>query len=214
MNGLDQAQMNLMTEAAEWRLLGLLFECPTDAWREEILDLADEVADGELAETARLAADEGTEGLFHSTFGPGGPAPGREVSYRSWVQPGYMISEISAFYRAFAFTPKTAETPDHVAVEASFISYLKLKQIYALSVKDAEHAEITSQAGEAFIKEHLSKIAEPLARSLSRSGVEYLSRAGRLLLNRVGPDPDRDGKREFLPVLSADDETFECGPAV
>jgi len=200
-----------MTEAAEWRLLGLLFDCPSDKWRREVSGLANEVGDPELAETARLAAAQGSEGLFHSTFGPGGPAPGREVSYRSWVQPGYMLSEITAFFKAFAFSPDTRETPDHVSVEASFVSYLKLKRAFALANEDAEKAEVAAQAEAAFVTCHLAKYAEPLSRALLESGVEYLSRAGQALFQRVGSDPDAAGKRTILPVFPAEDEDFDCG---
>ena len=204
-------QEKLISDAAEWRLLGLLFECPSESWRREIAGLAEEVSDQELAAAGRLAAREASEGLFHSTFGPGGPAPGREVSYRSWVQPGYMISEISAFYRAFAFSPKTTETPDHIAVEAAFVSYLKMKQAFAIAAGNEEHARITSEAEAIFIRDHLTKIAEPLCRSLAHSGIGYLSVAGDALLKRTGPDPDRAEKRGFLPVLDTDEETFRCG---
>lgn len=208
---IEDAEARLINEAAEWRMIGLLFECPSEDWRREIAGLAEEISDEELAAAGRLALSEGSEGLFHSTFGPGGPAPGREVSYRSWVQPGYMISEINAFYRAFAFSPKTPETPDHVAVEASFISYLKMKQAFAVASGRDEQAKITSEAEDAFVRGHLSKIAEPLCNSLALSGLRYLAAAGNALLTRTGPDPDRQTKRQFLPVLDTDEETFRCG---
>lgn len=214
MNGLNKRQSELVKEAADWLLLGLLFECPSEEWKRELTRLALETANPDLADAARLAAEEGAEGVYHSTFGPGGPAPAREVSYRSWVQPGYMISELSAYYRAFGFAPDTNETPDHIAVEASFVSYLKMKEAYALASGEADAAEITARAAEAFLRDHLSKVAERLSRSLSRSGIGYLSKAGAILLERVGPDPDRDGNRGFLPVALGDDETIDCGPGI
>lgn len=214
MDGLNTRQTELIREAGEWRLLGMLFECPSEQWREELERLAREISNPGLKEAAMAAVAEGSEGLYHSTFGPGGPAPAREVSYRSWVQPGYMISEISAFYAAFGFKPKTPETPDHVTVEVSFVSYLKLKEAYALAAGREEDAEVTADALRSFVLDHLSKIAERLSRSLSRSGIGYLSRAGAILLERVGRDPDRDGNRGFLPVAAADDEMLECGPGI
>ncbi|QQS39700.1 MAG: molecular chaperone TorD family protein [Acidobacteriota bacterium] len=214
MSGLNKRQAELMKEAAEWRLLGLLFECPSEKWKEELQRLANETADPKLAEAARLAADEGAEGIYHSTFGPGGPAPAREISYRSWAQPGYMISELSAYYGAFGFSPKTDETPDHISVEASFVSYLKMKEAFALASGHTGRAEITSRASEGFIRDHVSKVAERLSRSLSRSGIGYLSKAGEILFERVGPDPDRSGNRGFLPVALADDESLDCGPGI
>jgi len=172
---IDEDLSNLICEAAEWRMISLLFDCPTGDWAVEVESLEKEVRDPRLKEAAAIAQKEASEGQYHSIFGPGGPAPGREVSYRNWVQPGYLISEISSFYRAFSFTPRTIETPDHVSTEAGFISYLKLKEAYAKTSNDTESADITADAAKQFTAEHLTKVAEPLAKSLASSGVEYLS---------------------------------------
>lgn len=208
---MDARLAGLLVEAAEWRMISLLFDCPVEEWSKDVAELAGEIRDPKLQKASKRALEEATEGTYHSIFGPGGPAPGREVSYRTWVQPGYLISEITAFYNAFSFTPRTLETPDHVSVEAGFISYLKLKEAFALSFADAENAGITAAAARTFTESHLVKIAEPLAKSLSASGVDYLSIAAETLLERTGPDKDKK-VREFLPVLSdSEDEIFECG---
>lgn len=201
----------LLREAGEWRLLSLLFDCPRGDWFEQVRELSRKV-DSELLQRAASAAEsEANEGLFHSTFGPGGPAPGREVSYRGWVQPGYMLAEIADFYRAFAYKPATTEVPDHVSVEAGFIAYLKLKEAYAVECGDPEHAAITADAAREFIDDHVSKYAEKLSRHLAASGVEYLDLAGKELFARVGRDKDKSVSVE-LPVLeSQDDEFFGCG---
>ena len=202
----------LLNEAAEWRLLSLLFDCPDDGWFDEVSLLGENVRDKDLRKAAKHAQHEATGGLFHSIFGPGGPAPGREVSYRGWVQPGAMLSEISSFYNAFAFTPKTREVPDHIAVETGFIAYLKMKQLYALECGEDENAEIVSDACDNFIREHLSKYAETISELLDNSAIEYLQLTGKALLRRVGRDPER-GKQIFLPVLEEleDDEDLTCG---
>jgi nitrate reductase assembly molybdenum cofactor insertion protein NarJ len=208
---IDEDLSNLICEAAEWRMISLLFDCPTGDWAVEVESLEKEVRDPRLKEGAASALKEASEGQYHSIFGPGGPAPGREVSYRNWVQPGYLISEISSFYSAFSFTPRTLETPDHVSTETGFISYLKLKEAYAKALNDAESAGITADAAKQFTAEHLTKVAEPLAKSLASSGVEYLSIAAETLLKRTGPDKDTK-IREFLPVLTdIEDEDFGCG---
>ncbi len=118
----------LILEAAEWRLISLLFDCPTGKWFGDVNALGKQVADKPLKRAARSAQKEASEGLFHSIFGPGGPAPGREVSYRGWVQPGYLLSELSSFYNAFSYKPVTDEVPDHVAVETGFVAYLRLER--------------------------------------------------------------------------------------
>ncbi len=206
-------QNQLLREAAEWRLLSLLFECPSPAWREQVQALAAEVADADLKAAANVAQREAGEGLYHSIFGPGGPAPGREISYRDWTQPGYLLSELTSYYDAFAYQSKIVEAPDHISVETGFVAYLKLKEAYAESIGDTEHAAVTREAAQQFINDHLSTMTEPLARSLEHSGVEYLALAGKALLARVGPKRDQSSKQN-LPVLSLDEDSeFACAEA-
>lgn len=206
----------LLNEAAEWRLISLLFDCPAGDWFEQVSLLGEQVKDKRLSQAAAAAMSEADEGLFHSIFGPGGPAPGREVSYRSWVEPGQLLSELSAYYDAFGFKTRTNEVPDHVAVEAGFVGYLRLKELYARESADDENAEITAEAAAAFIKDHLSKYSEKLNSLLSGSGITYLENAGQALFERVGPDEDKNKLREAaMPILAEDEEAiFECGAGV
>ncbi|MGD9590647.1 MAG: molecular chaperone TorD family protein [Pyrinomonadaceae bacterium] len=207
--------MELMQEAADWRLISLLFDRPANGWFDEVKMLGEQSEDKRLKRAAEAARGEAGEGAFHSIFGPGGPAPAREVTYRSWVQPGYLLSELSCFYDAFSYKPKTNEAPDHVAVETGFIAYLKFKELYALECGDGEAASVTAEAAENFVADHLSKMAGKLSRSLSESGYEYLKLAGEALVERTGPDKDTS-EIAVLPVLQReDDELFECGsPAI
>jgi nitrate reductase assembly molybdenum cofactor insertion protein NarJ len=201
----------LLREAAEWRLISLLFDCPSNDWFAQVTALADQVPDKKLKRAAKAAQKQASEGLFHSIFGPGGPATAREVSYRGWVQPGYLLSELSSFYSAFSYKPKTNEVPDHVAVETGFIAYLRLKELFALECGDSENVEITSKASKTFIDDHVSKYAQKLSKLLAASGIDYLKLAGAALFDRVGPDKDKS-KQIFLPVLNeAEEADFECG---
>lgn len=203
----------LLEEAAEWRLIGLLFECPTGDWKVQVSNLALEIADPDLRRAAKFAQIEASEGLYHSVFGPGGPAPGREVSYRDWVQPGYLLSELAAFYAAFSYRPSLAETPDHIAVEIGFVSYLKLKEAFARERGEIESAVVTADAVDSFIEEHLSKTAEPIAKILAGSDIKYLVLASESLFKRVGSDKDQKNRR-ILPTLhETDNDAFECGVA-
>lgn len=203
----------LLNEAAEWRLLSLLFDCPQGDWFRQVTVLGEQIADERLSKAARAAQKEASEGLFHSIFGPGGPAPGREVSYRGWVEPGQLLSEISAYYDAFGFKMTTNEVPDHVAVETGFVGYLRLKELYARECGDDENAGITADSANSFIENHLAKYSEKLNSLLAGSGIEYLELAADGLFKRVGPDKDKSKLREAaIPILAQDDETmFECG---
>lgn len=175
----------LLREAAEWRLLGLLFEWPAEGWSEQVADLASQIGDETLVAAAAASRQQVSPSLYHTTFGPGGPASPREVSYREGLVPGQFLAELRAYYAAFAYRPTTLEPPDHVAVEAGFISYLHLKTAYAQVRQDAEQTRVASEAAQRFLSEHLSHVAEPLASSLASSGINYLALASEALRARV-----------------------------
>jgi nitrate reductase assembly molybdenum cofactor insertion protein NarJ len=210
---LGQSEIQLAHEAAEWRLLSLLFECPTPEWRRQLAGLIKEVADEELKSAAQDALDKASEGLFHHTFGPGGPAPPREATYHQTVQLGYLMSELQAYYNAFAFRPATNEPPDHVSVETGFIAYLKMKEAYALACCSEEQAATASESAQRFVQEHLANLAQPLANHLEGSGIPYLAKAGAALLHRVGPPP---GTAPLLPILQEEHEEgqWTCGETI
>jgi nitrate reductase assembly molybdenum cofactor insertion protein NarJ len=200
----DERALPLLREAAHWRLISMLLACPQDDWRSHVTALAAEVTDEQLQQAATAMAEEASEGLYHTTFGPGGPAAPREVSHREYIVPGPSLSDLVAFYNAFAFCPATNEPPDHVAVEADFIAYLRLKEAYALARGDQEQACIAADAARRFLEDHLSSIAAPLAQSLAASGITYLQLAADALFSRVGPPRYTVATNSSLPML--DDE--------
>jgi hypothetical protein len=163
-----------------------------------------------LRDAACAVETDVTEGQYHSILGPGGPAPPREASYTETVQLGYLLSELSACYGAFAYDPALPEAPDHVAVEASFMSYLRLKQAFALANKDTESAAVTADAADGFLRDHLAVIAEPLSRILKDSAPSYLDLAGRALATRA-PSPPRTRRSEFPKPIDLELSLFDCG---
>jgi nitrate reductase assembly molybdenum cofactor insertion protein NarJ len=202
----------LLREAARWHLLARLFECPSKSWCQQVGQLANEVDDADLKEAAAAALVNASEGDYHSVFGPGGPAPPREVSYRDSLELGSLMSEVTGAYAAFGYAPVTTEAPDHVAVEAGFIAYLHFKEAYAVASGDTERAQVTRQAMEQFRSQHVAVIGAPLAAVLGDSEIDYLARASQLLARRAGRPP----ARTRLPVIQtpADEEggsEFLCG---
>lgn len=178
---------DLLRQAAEWRLLGLLFEPPHAGWHNELISLATEVADQDLVAAARKAHEEADADLYHSTLGPGGPASPREVSYHVTMVPGGLLSELQAYYKAFGYEPDCRESPDHIAVEAGFVAFLQLKQAYASIYGQAGQLEAAAEATRRFLADHLAVTAEPLATALQQSGIGYLAMAASLLRQRAGP---------------------------
>ena len=208
---LDSRAQSLLLDAAEWRLLGLLFEYPAGGWRVRVAGLAGEVSDARLRADAEAAPREASEGMHHSIFGPGGPVPPREVSYLGGIQFGYLLSELSAYYQAFAYQPQIQEAEDHISVETGFVAYLRLKEAYALSSEDQEHAAITSEAARRFIEEHLAAMAEPIATALEAVAPPYLVLASRVLAERVGPPRPAPGAEHGEVLGDTEESDVSCG---
>jgi TorA maturation chaperone TorD len=197
---MNPRQRELLEDAAGWRLIALLFECPTAGWHDQVAALAAEIADPDLRAAAAAAQSEASEGVYHSIFGPGGPAPPREVSHRRLVEFGGLLSELQAHYNAFAYQPRTLEPADHISVEAGFIAYLRLKEAYALACDDTEHAAITAEAAQRFLEDHLAALATPLAAALAGCGFRYLECAAKALHCRV---PESAPALPLLPETEA-----------
>jgi nitrate reductase assembly molybdenum cofactor insertion protein NarJ len=200
----------LLHEATEWRLLGLLFERPRERWWQEVETLSREVVDPEIRAAAAAAREEATEGLYLALVGPGGPVSLRAVAYRGMEDPGRILADISGFYDAFAFQPETEEAPDHLAVETGFLGYLCLKEAYAWARGTDDEAEIAAQAAARFREEHLTTLAWPVADRLPEAGVRYLTLAAAALAHRAGHR--RDTNRTIsVSRPTCDVCPMECG---
>ena len=209
-----RATEELLAEAAEWRLLALLFSCPVDGWREQVAAIAAEVGDAKLREAAETAIGEAAVSIYHTAFGPGGPGAPREVSHRQSALSGQYLAELRACYDVFAYQPPRDEPPDHVATEIDYLAYLRLKQAYAVSRGDDAQATVAADAAQHFLDEHLATIAGPLAKIAAASSIRYLELAATALVDRVGPPRTRPGgsvppfsqlSDPALPICELDD---------
>lgn len=209
---MDTQVTALLSEAAEWRLLGLLFEYPTEQWRANVTAVIDAVADPELRAIGEAALAQWTDGLHFALFGPAGTVPVREVTYQGGVQLGYLMSELSAYYEAFGYQPRVEEAADHLAVQLGFLSFLKLKQASALSAGQPDQSIIAADAATEFLKTHLALQAEPVLHRLEEFAPGFLIEAGRRILAHSGPAP-----RSEFPLGSIigdqgdEDEMMCCG---
>lgn len=205
----DPVLVDLLGNAASWRLLGRLFECPSPACRADVEVLSREVRDPALVDAARAAIEEATEGLYHSVFGPGGPAPPREVSYHDSLELGSVMSSLTGYYQAFGYAPAVDESPDHVAVETGFIAFLRMKQAFAAMAGDTARADTAASAADAFRVRHLAVFAGRFGSLLADAPARYLQSAGRALAERVGRRPGP----KVLPVIqpNAEDDGGEFG---
>ena len=201
---------SLLAEAAGWRLVELLLERPRAGWHAEIRAVANETHDSRL-EAAAAAAVEVDEGRYLAVFGPGGTVSPREVAYRPMGDPGRILTELRGIYEAFGFHPKSEDPPDHVAVQAGFAGFMKLKQAYARAAGDGEGEQTARAALERCLEDHLGGFVVELARKLKHSGLEHMARAGSVLADLC---PDVPSSRVALPMaaLPGDDQDgFVCG---
>lgn len=204
---LSPRALELLEEARRWRLIGLLFERPHGNWWVEVGVLRDECPEPALLEAASDARTA-LEGDYLAALGPGGLVSPREAAHRPLADPGKLLAELRAAYAAFHYSPRVGgeESPDHVAVEAAFVGFLRLKQAYAEANGDAGAASLCDSAARRFEAEHLRALAGPLAERLA-TGPAHLELAARVLQDRVGslpPAPESGEER-------AAGCPFECG---
>jgi nitrate reductase assembly molybdenum cofactor insertion protein NarJ len=179
----------VLTEALHWHVLSLLLSRPTPAIKAEVWQLVNELSSSQLAEAARAWCAEATEGAYLHLLGPGGLVPAREGAYRPFADPGWILADIGRHHDAFGFQPAAEEPPDHIAVLVDFVSYLHLKEAYARETNELEAAQVTREARERFVTEHLSPVAARLAERLEACGATEWSIAARLLAAEVPPPP-------------------------
>src|SRR3990172_5601304 len=130
-----------LVQAVQMRLFELLFDRPTPSRNDEISTLASELGDDALAKAA-LAAAVIDDPTHVALFGPGGPVSPRQAAYCGRQDPGAVMADISAFYRAFAYVPSTEEPADHVAIESGYSGYLWLKEAYPRTNADVAEAQL------------------------------------------------------------------------
>ncbi|MBL8229218.1 MAG: molecular chaperone TorD family protein [Bryobacterales bacterium] len=205
--------MALLQEAAEWRLLGLMFEYPSETWRHQISALLADLHQTALVPLAKAALESASPGLHFALFGPAGTVPVREVTYQGGVQLGYLMSELSGYYSAFGYEHGGQESDDHLAVELGFLSFLRMKEAYATLAGNAPDAQFAAEIGESFIRDHLALMVEPISNRLAAFAPEYLTEAGRQLLDRVGPAPRSDYPLAAILTSGDDSEEMSCGPS-
>ena len=183
----------LLRDAAEWRLVGQLFERPGERWAHELRAVATELDDAPLSQLAERALAEASEGLYLAVLGPGGVVPSREVAYRSREDPAQVLADVASFHRAFAWTSKGEDPADHIATEAGFVGYLSLKAAFAACNDEPELATTTTTAARHFLDAHLGPFAWHLAHRLEeRAGDTWLAAAAAVAAARTGVDPPEE----------------------
>ena len=124
----------------------------------------------------RLSADKvSSDILSHSflrLFGhtAHGTVPPYETEYgaEALFQQPQELGDLAGFYLAFGLTLNRAEheRPDHVSCECEFLSFLCLKEAYALEKRDVSMLEEVRKATRLFLRDHLGRFVPAFARKL------------------------------------------------
>jgi nitrate reductase assembly molybdenum cofactor insertion protein NarJ len=165
--------------AQVYRFLADAFLYPQADWLAD-LPLAFDIAaqsglvEQDLAETPPAGWQislSGLQALHRRTFGlTGSLCYETEIGLPHEFRQSQELADIAGFYRAFGFQlgGRVHERPDHLAVELEFMYALALKQAYALSAGEAEHAQVCQEAQVKFLQDHLGRWVGLFAETLDR----------------------------------------------
>ena len=100
------------------------------------------------------------------------PVPPYETEYgaEALFQQPQELADLTGFYQAFGLTVKPAEheRADHVSCESEFLSFLALKEAYALEQRDTPMLEETRKATRLFLRDHLARFVPAFTKKLAR----------------------------------------------
>jgi len=178
----------LLEAGANWKFLSLLFRRPSHEVALAAQGLLEEVEPALRADAcavATLLADSCSEAAYHAVLGSGGHVSPYESDYQNdgVRDKGVIIADVAAFYRAFGFetSKEMRDVPDHVAIELAFVSYLKLKQAFALMDENYGAVEICREAEEKFLSEHvLTWLRRFLERVREHAANDFYEKAARM----------------------------------
>ena len=101
-----------------------------------------------------------------------GPIPPYETEYgnEALFQQPQEMGDLMGFYRAFGLTVRVDghERCDHISCECEFLSFLALKEAYALEHRDPEMLEASRKATRLFLRDHLGRFLPAFAGKLRR----------------------------------------------
>jgi TorA maturation chaperone TorD len=151
-----------------FRLLANCFDFPTDDRLQTIVEISSGLSDFELEDeeiqnmivTLYDAIDkEEMLNAYSTIFIKGGVSLSESHSLSRFNS----VSEVSAYYRAFGFSPKTGENPDSIMYELEFLALMLVKIAIAPS---GESRKITAKAYKDFLTNHAGEFSIALAQRI------------------------------------------------
>ena len=148
-------------DAVRWRTLSTAFLAPDPGWTQRLQGLLLELAPDDRAILNCMGSfdEDQLAREHHVILGHAcrvSPCESEHVGDRLGGK-GAIISDVSGFYRAFAYhyASDIREAPDHIAVELSFLSFLSLKVAYAQFERRRQAVSLCTDARSKFFNDHL-----------------------------------------------------------
>ncbi len=158
------------------------------------------VAAARRLRAAQIASIRDIENFYHHLFGhtARGPIPPYETEYgtEALFQQPHEMGDLMAFYHAFGLTlnPAEHERADHISCECEFLSFLALKEVYALEHEDSSMLEETRKATRLFLQDHLGRFAPSFTKKLAREDPDgFYGALAELCYHVVTQDCERHG---------------------
>ena len=167
---IDSRFQDLLREAGWYRFFSLCFQPPREGLKTEMEKIYSEVVKEENLYNIRFDDANQVE-EHHSVLGAGGLCSACESEYvaNRLGGKGLLMADVAGFYKAFSFVPEGEfQSPvDNISVELSFMSYMTLKEAFALFSGLKEEMQICTEAKEKFKKEHISQWVYLFAKKLN-----------------------------------------------
>jgi DMSO reductase family type II enzyme chaperone len=165
------------------------------------------------------ALDSSYSALFgHSARGSVAPYE-TEYGNEALFQQPQELGDLMGFYNAFGLAVKRDrhERADHVSCECEFLSFLAMKEAYALEHGETEMLADTVKAQKLFLRDHLARFLPTFAQQLGREdGDGFYAKLADLCLRFVALEARRLGIRlgaANLPLRPVNDDRvpMACG---
>jgi len=116
-----------------------------------------------------LTLAEAHRALFGHTAGGAVPPYETEYGNEALFQQPQELGDLMGFYHAFGLTINCSahERLDHISCECEFLSFLAMKEAYALEQGDTEMRGEINKAQKLFLKDHLGRFLPTIAQKLA-----------------------------------------------
>lgn len=188
MDNIQTDKNKYLLDADVYRLLNLGFSYPDTKTIEKINDIASGLIEQNkidlgLMEILKKLVPEIDEDIIRAEYSRVFIKGGLPITESNITARYNTVSDVSAFYAAFGFSPKSGETPDSIMYELEFLALMALKIAIA---PNKEAMEITEDAYNKFLGDHFLEFAEKFAFRLNDGdAIPYYKILTELLLDHL-----------------------------